>query len=234
MKNKFTSIKNIVLGLTITLNSAYSFADTIISAAGATQGVSGSSGLTGQYWKVDARSTDLSIEKTLNLINSNKVNGTFISSDVNYSGRDFSTIKQFIGNDGNSFVGLNNSMSDGIVKMDGFIKITTPSTINFSMYSDDVAQLEINGQKLISTSYNNAGTTNAFFSKAGFYAVDIIYSNTATVDGKGGATLKLTENNQIPNNFYQNVSAVPEPETYAMLLAGLGLMGFMSRCRKNS
>lgn len=27
------------------------------------------------------------------------------------------------------------------------------------------------------------------------------------------------------------VSAVPEPETYAMFLAGLGLMGFMSRRR---
>lgn len=26
-----------------------------------------------------------------------------------------------------------------------------------------------------------------------------------------------------------NVTAVPEPETYAMLLAGLGLIGFMSR-----
>lgn len=30
------------------------------------------------------------------------------------------------------------------------------------------------------------------------------------------------------------VSAVPEPETYAMLLAGLGLMGFTARRRKNN
>jgi hypothetical protein len=29
-----------------------------------------------------------------------------------------------------------------------------------------------------------------------------------------------------------SVSAVPEPETYAMMLAGLGLMGFMGRRRK--
>lgn len=29
-----------------------------------------------------------------------------------------------------------------------------------------------------------------------------------------------------------SVSAVPEPETYAMLLAGLGLVGFMSRSRR--
>ena len=31
-----------------------------------------------------------------------------------------------------------------------------------------------------------------------------------------------------------SATAVPEPETYAMLLAGLGLVGFMSRRRKNS
>lgn len=30
----------------------------------------------------------------------------------------------------------------------------------------------------------------------------------------------------------RNVSAVPEPETYAMMLAGLGLMGFVARRRK--
>jgi len=29
-----------------------------------------------------------------------------------------------------------------------------------------------------------------------------------------------------------NVSAVPEPETYAMMLAGLGMMGFMVRRRR--
>ena len=29
------------------------------------------------------------------------------------------------------------------------------------------------------------------------------------------------------------VGAVPEPETYAMLLAGLGMMGFVARRRKN-
>ncbi len=31
-----------------------------------------------------------------------------------------------------------------------------------------------------------------------------------------------------------NLSPVPEPETYAMLLAGLGLLGFMARSRKES
>jgi hypothetical protein len=29
------------------------------------------------------------------------------------------------------------------------------------------------------------------------------------------------------------VTAVPEPETYALFMAGLGLMGFIARRRKN-
>lgn len=33
-------------------------------------------------------------------------------------------------------------------------------------------------------------------------------------------------------SFHVNVNAIPEPETYAMLLAGLGLMGFVARRRK--
>ena len=30
-----------------------------------------------------------------------------------------------------------------------------------------------------------------------------------------------------------NVNAVPEPETYALMLAGLGVMGFVARRRKS-
>jgi hypothetical protein len=31
-----------------------------------------------------------------------------------------------------------------------------------------------------------------------------------------------------------NIAPIPEPETYAMLLAGLGLMGFVARRRKKA
>lgn len=33
--------------------------------------------------------------------------------------------------------------------------------------------------------------------------------------------------------FLMSVTAVPEPETYGMMLAGLGMLGFMARRRKN-
>ena len=35
------------------------------------------------------------------------------------------------------------------------------------------------------------------------------------------------------NGWYGAAAAVPEPETYAMMLAGLGLIGFVARRRKN-
>jgi hypothetical protein len=37
---------------------------------------------------------------------------------------------------------------------------------------------------------------------------------------------------QVFASVNESVAAVPEPETYAMLLAGLGLLGFMARRRK--
>lgn len=47
--------------------------------------------------------------------------------------------------------------------------------------------------------------------------------------------LTATNNPNISNEFVgiDNVTAVPEPETFAMLLAGLGAIGFMSRRRMN-
>lgn len=47
----------------------------------------------------------------------------------------------------------------------------------------------------------------------------------------GAASTRATY--QMELNLVGNVAAVPEPETYAMFLAGLGLMGFKSRRRKN-
>lgn len=44
------------------------------------------------------------------------------------------------------------------------------------------------------------------------------------------ATCSLTSG--VTETGYATVGAIPEPETYAMLLAGLGLMGFVARRRK--
>lgn len=54
----------------------------------------------------------------------------------------------------------------------------------------------------------------------------------------GDYTIKVMGNaNGVAGGTYgiaMQMAAVPEPETYAMLLAGLGLVGFMSRRRKTN
>lgn len=54
-----------------------------------------------------------------------------------------------------------------------------------------------------------------------------------TFDYAGGAQGLADEGWGLNNITVEGVSAVPEPETYAMLLAGLGMIGFMARRRKN-
>ena len=55
-------------------------------------------------------------------------------------------------------------------------------------------------------------------------AGDYYYQVTGAVIGNKGGGYQL----------FSEVSPVPEPETYAMLLAGLGLVGFMVRRRKTN
>ncbi len=58
------------------------------------------------------------------------------------------------------------------------------------------------------------------------------YATFGRVEAIGpGASASITHDSV---SFTFNVTAVPEPETYAMLLAGLGLMGFVARRRKQS
>jgi PEP-CTERM motif len=59
-----------------------------------------------------------------------------------------------------------------------------------------------------------------FVASAGTTITNLIFSNSTTQDGFEVA------------NF--NVAAVPEPEIYALILAGLGAIGFITRRRRNS
>ncbi|MFG6447772.1 PEP-CTERM sorting domain-containing protein [Roseateles sp. BYS180W] len=57
-----------------------------------------------------------------------------------------------------------------------------------------------------------------------------------TVDAKqtsfAGASLNLTWNAGDPGDMVRVLTAVPEPETYALYLAGLGVVGMMARRRR--
>lgn len=78
------------------------------------------------------------------------------------------------------------------------------------------------------------GTSGGFSSLSSFSATSGFFAGVNTLDFK---VTNLQQNGGNPTGLMvdftsSNVAPIPEPETYAMLLAGLGFMGFVARRRK--
>lgn len=97
---------------------------------------------------------------------------------------------------------------------------------DYSSYASDINDA---GQA-VGTSFTGDGLQRAFFT--GSNGTGMIDLNSFVELPQG---VILTEATGINNNgqvVAVGVGIVPEPETYAMLLAGLGLVDFMARNRK--
>jgi hypothetical protein len=101
------------------------------------------------------------------------------------------------------------------------------STASFSgkFAADNSAVVLLNGHSIGSangfTSFSNFSAASGF--NSGLNTLDFVVTNDGQRTGNPtGLRVEFTAS---------NVTPVPEPETYAMLLAGLGLMGVISRRR---
>ncbi len=80
------------------------------------------------------------------------------------------------------------------------------------------------------TKVNNI-STGAFKNGQTGYIADFSFSTAYKYYEFGSSTVAIASGNA--DQELSAVAAVPEPETYGMMLMGLGLMGFVARCRKN-
>ena len=144
---------------------------------------------------------------------------------------------------GNLIGSINNSSIS--VKLNG-IDLGTPGSFVSAGYDGNPAtHLPNTWTGSAQVSIDGTASNFGFFTpslsgfNAYFYIIPWCNGNCLGDNGTGvqtltnGTTVTYLFNGNY-NSANWNVSAVPEPETYAMLLAGLGLMGFMARRRKQA
>ncbi|MES2018364.1 MAG: PEP-CTERM sorting domain-containing protein [Pseudomonadota bacterium] len=205
-------------------------ATTVITADQAVGGEAGASGLLGTYWHVPAGATGYNLADTLAARNANAASGTFVSSNVAYYGGDGTSITDFLGSDGASYVGTVSDLSDGILEFKGYIQITAPGTVYFAFNHDDAAQLTVGNQVLLSQNCCGFQVEDAVFSTAGMYAINLVYANTYYY-GWGGAVLEMSADGQNVGGMFQSV---PEPGSMSLMLVGaLGLLAGARRRKSN-
>jgi hypothetical protein len=114
---------------------------------------------------------------------------------------------------------MDNGSQGTFLEFSGLVTVTNGQT--FTVTHDDGLTLIING---IDLGFNPGPTapvvtTATYTGTSGTFAFELLYGECCG----GPAVLQV----DLPFT-----AAIPEPESYAMLLAGLGMLGFMARRRK--
>jgi len=117
------------------------------------------------------------------------------------------------------YIPLSISLSDLIGTLSGSVTKAAGTSITFSQF--DIVDAITHATVIDGTIFGGSKASFGFFDGStltGNYALHIAGTSVGAAIYSG--TLSVT-------------SAVPEPETYGMMLAGLGLMGFAARRRKS-
>ena len=123
-------------------------------------------------------------------------------------------------------IGANNVGGDSQLFGTFSVSGSMPSVLSFTgnSFSYDPSM----GNLLMNVDVFGLTQSNGYSS---FFQADYTGTDTQRYFAYGGSPEGSVDVGALRTEF-SNVSAVPEPETYAMMLAGLGLLGFAARRRK--
>ena len=182
------------------------------------------SGLDGRYWQAEPKAVSSLQNKGeatdigLHVINNYYPTGTFTATGLDFQGgNDLTPIQEWLQGDGESYVGADGNMDDGILSFTGYIRIDNPGEIAIRSASDDGSVIWIAGQKVVDNDGGHGapgpspdGSYN--FEEAGLYPIEIAYYNgdwTNDAGDHGGANLGITANGDpIPGAILYSASDI--------------------------
>ncbi len=172
----------------------------------------GDAGLAGRYWASEPKGfefgegaqgpvfqTSPGDDHGIYMINS-EPDGSFVSTNVNYTGNDLTPIVEWLAGDGASFQGNEGNLDDGMVQLRGLIDITSAGWHDFNSSSDDGSVIRVGNQVVVNNDGGHgapgpAPDGSAFFTKAGLYPIEVNWFNgdwTNDAGDHGGANIHLT------------------------------------------
>ncbi len=129
---------------------------------------------------------------------------------------------------GNHFVSFDKM--DSMTLNLSFAQPTQGVAFDYSIYDEDVDGSALLTARYYDSADNLIKSTKFIFSPFGSTAYNAFQSFGFVSEGAGIARMTLSGDGVVFDNLTMT-AAVPEPEQYAMLLAGLGLMGGIARRR---
>ncbi len=158
------------------------------------------SGLDGRYWQAEPKGVGSLAEVGQGIIDNTRPVGVFTATGLNYQGStDITPVREWLGDDGASYVGGEGDMNDGLLSFTGYVRIDNPGEVDIRSESDDGSRVWIAGELVVDNdgSHGAPGPTpdgSYNFETPGLYPIEVQWFNgnwTNDAGEHGGANLRV-------------------------------------------